>query len=532
MRLLLPLFIACAPDEPAPTPPRIASLAISPSELQIETGPDGGELVQYEVTATYADGTVAPLELVEWTLSNRSVGAIDEAGLFTPSTENGGLTWVKAELGDAVAFGTLTVIYAEEVVDGDVDPGLFDGPVTTVSGLWLYPEDGVNIPRNTPSLRFQWDDIGADAYRLHFESEVTDLTVYTASPEWTADQDVWPRIVSTNAGGEVWVDLWAYKDGQILGEAPIAIAVNRMDATGSIYYWSTSAAGIMEIPYGGQAVEFMTQASTGRCVACHSISRDGLIAFTYDGGNGNLGVKRMSDGADVIPYGAAYANFTTFSPDGRFLLGTANGALMLWDAPSGTFLWEVAVDGSGTHVDWSPDGDRVAFTYVPGSLESDWAFSASSAIAVMDHLGDGTFGAPQVVYTPPTDQKAYYPSWSPDGEWIAFNVSSEDAYDDTTAEVWVVSGDGGKGIRLDQANLGADLTNSWPRWAPLPDDDVLWLTFASRRDYGRVVAGTPQIWVAGFDPEKARAGADPSWPAFWLPGQDAAQGNHIPVWTQ
>ncbi|HNH50119.1 MAG TPA: hypothetical protein PKY30_23995, partial [Myxococcota bacterium] len=77
------------------------------------------------------------------------------------------------------------------------------------------------------------------------------------------------------------------------------------------------------------------------------------------------------------------------------------------------------------------------------------------------------------------------------------------------------------------------LTNSIPRWGPLPDDDVLWLAFSSKRIYGNnLTAGNPQIWVAGFDPIKAGKGEDPSWPAFWLPGQDAAQGNHIPAWAE
>jgi hypothetical protein len=38
--------------------------------------------------------------------------------------------------------------------------------------------------------------------------------------------------------------------------------------------------------------------------------------------------------------------------------------------------------------------------------------------------------------------------------------------------------------------------------------------------------------VAAFDPKKAKQGLDPSWAAFWLPGQDEAHNNHIPVWVR
>ena len=61
---------------------------------------------------------------------------------------------------------------------------------------------------------------------------------------------------------------------------------------------------------------------------------------------------------------------------------------------------------------------------------------------------------------------------------------------------------------------------------------MLWLAFSSQRAYGNIVSGSPQIWVAGFDPALASAGQDPTWPAFWLPGQDPSQNNHIPVWTR
>jgi len=87
-------------------------------------------------------------------------------------------------------------------------------------------------------------------------------------------------------------------------------------------------------------------------------------------------------------------------------------------------------------------------------------------------------------------------------------------------------------IRLDAANATGDLTNSWPRWGPLPDDDVLWLAFGSKRSYGSITSGSAQIWLAGFDPAKAEAGQDPSWPAFWLPGQDPTTANHLPLWVQ
>lgn len=541
LALLAPLSAACSEDfAPAVDAAEVAMIRVEPAFIDLVTGPDGGDTFQFEAWATYGDGTEARLPEAEWTLSNRSTGDIDETGFFEPSTTNGGISYVTARFASAQSQATLTLVYQEELVEEGADPSVFSerglraDPADT---LWTYPEDGVNVPRNTPSIQFQWAAAKeSEGYRLRFSSTVTDLTVYTLETSWTADEETWQRIGSTNAGGEVQVELSAKIPVGTVSEAPRTVQINRMDADGSIFYWSTSASGIMEIPYGGSAEEFLTPntaaysgESSTQCYACHVVSPRGLISFTYDGGNGRLGVKDMDDLSDVIAYwDNVYANFKTFSPDGRYMLGTFGGALSLYDGETGEYLHEVAVDGSATHVDWSPDGSQVVLALTDDHY-ADWYFTGGR-IAVMDHLGDGQFGEPRVLYRPDSGI-AYYPAFSPDGDWIAFNVSTGDAYDDEDALVAVMSSTGDAPIMLDAANMGEGLTNSWPRWGPLPDDDVLWLAFASKRTYGNITSGNPQIWVAGFDPERAREGEDPSWPAFWLPGQDSAQNNHIPVWA-
>lgn len=528
---ILFLLVACekTPVDGVPDV-RVTKLEIDPPVAVVETGPEGGEPVQFSALATFFDGTTSVLDAPEWTISNRSSGTIDAAGLFSPSATNGGISYVLARFDGVEAQADLTVVYADEVVEAGADPRGFDQGVVPWD-MWVYPEDGVNFPRNTPSIQFQWSDIGATTYRLRFRSDTTDLSVYTTGTSWTADAEQWPLIVSTNAGGSVEVELSGVVGIDVYQDAPRTLNVNRLDAEGSIYYWSTSAQGIKQIPYGESASDFMTAATSGHCVGCHDMSSTGLISFTYDGGNGALGIKHVSDQSDVVPYGSGlYGNFQTFSPDGRFLLVAYQAALLLDDAVNGTYLWPVAADGPATQPDWSPDGTQVVFVSTTG-WSCDWCFTGGR-IAVMDHLGDGTFGAPRIIFEPPAGYNAYYPVFSPDGEWIAFDMSTGDAYDDTDAAIYVMPAAGGAPFELASANQALGLTNSWPRWAPLPDDSVLWLAFASRRNYGNVVSGMPQIWVAGFDPERARRGEDPSWPAFWLPGQDTTQGNHIPFWNE
>ncbi len=525
-------LLACSPGFAPDTFPQSVTLDVEPTEFSVVSGPDGGEPTLFEAFATYDNGDVLAAEVVEWSVSNRSAGEVDEAGWFTPSSNNGGTTWVLAKLAGLEGLATVTVIHSDEVVVDEADPTLFDTTAThslDPSDL-AYPPDGVNIPRNTPSIHFQWRDMGADAYRLSFTSGITNISVITTATSWEADEANWQQIASTNAGGTVEVALSASIAGEVHEASPITIHVNRMDARGSIIYWSTGAAGLREIPYGEPANEYLTSSQTGRCVGCHAISTQGYVAFTYDGGDGALGIKRIDDLSDVVGDSSGiHANFKTFSPDGRFLLGSSNGALTLYDGATGATLYDIAVDGTATHVDWSPDGSRVAMVLTE-EHRSDWDFSGG-VIAVMDHVGDGSFDSPYVLVDWADETNSYYPAWSPDSRWIAFNRSTGDSYDDPDATLYVIDADDGDPIRLGAANQASDLTNSWPRWGPLPDDDILWLAFASKRDYGHVTSATPQIWLAAFDPERAKDGDDPSWPAFWLPDQEPYEGNHIPVWV-
>ena len=391
----------------------VLALEVRPATAQVYTGPDGGSPTSFEAWATFSDGSIARLENAEWSVSNSTAGAVNDGGQFLPAAGNGGVTYVTAEFDNREASALETVTYQEVITTKGVDASLFTGSEVSHPGMWTYPQNGVNIPRNTPSIEFQWGDYGQSMVRLHFRSTVTDMYVYTTGTAWTADVDTWQQIAGTNAGGSVLVELSLMVGAEVWTDSPILLNVNRMDGEGTIYYWSTSAAGVMKAPYGGTASEFLTPATTGTsCVGCHAVA-NGRVAFTYDGGNGPLGAKNLADGSDIMAYGSGYiGNFKTYSPDGQYLLAAANGAALLFDAATMTYLGEVATGSLFTHPDWSPDNTMITFVE-PAVLAADWSFSGGR-IMVMDYLGKGRFGTPRVVYDPPDPYNAYYPTWSPD----------------------------------------------------------------------------------------------------------------------
>jgi hypothetical protein len=346
--------------------------------------------------------------------------------------------------------------------------------------------------------------------------------------------------------------------GKIGSSTAVKLAIGAADVSGGIYYWSPKGAAgsstgvIMRHAFGdtsGTAQQLYAPMSgtTQRCVGCHVITHDGTkMAVTYDGGNQPAAIVSVPALNMLLPEtSGAKWNFASYSPDGLRMVATSGGKLNILDTSGGANngkVQQVLADGTAghyaSHPDWSADGSRIVYVDV-GAPQNDteWSFGKGSLVVVSD-TGMGVFGNPQTIVKS-NGENNYYPSFSPDGKWILFNRGANSAYNDATAEAYVVSSDGAIGpIALGNANsTAANQTNSWPRWNPFvvhePTGDLLYFTFSSTRDYGIELVGLtqPQVWMAAFDPAKAKMNLDPSSTAFWMPFQDVNSHNHIAQWT-
>jgi hypothetical protein len=140
----------------------------------------------------------------------------------------------------------------------------------------------------------------------------------------------------------------------------------------------------------------------------------------------------------------------------------------------------------------------------------------------------------------------FYPVFSPDDQWIAFNRvdTGSTSYNDAQSEVFVVPASGAAGTTPTRlaandppACLGVaspGITNSWPRWAPAATQapngkTYYWLTFSSnstgpQRTPGN---GSPQLYVTALVSDSTGVH---TFPALYLWNQPANQHNHTPVW--
>ena len=147
----------------------------------------------------------------------------------------------------------------------------------------------------------------------------------------------------------------------------------------------------------------------------------------------------------------------SWSPDGKRIAFTSerdgNSEIYVMDADGSNPRKLTENDNNDQFPSWSPDGERIAF--MSDRDGADLHFD----IYVMN--ADG--GNQQNITNNPFDER--YPSWSPDGERIAFSSRRDGHFRNAfgiTDEIYVMNADGGNQQRLTN-NHGWDW---FPSWSP------------------------------------------------------------------
>ncbi|MBV8763045.1 MAG: PD40 domain-containing protein [Deltaproteobacteria bacterium] len=557
---------ACASHHGSTKNDADATLTIGPptSELLILNGAPATE--DFTATLTYPDGSTKDV-------TGQVTFSIDSGfGSFTAQTL-AMTTAGKATVLGAWSDKSATAQVIARVKDIRVDPSLpantpdlfangTEDPATAPSVV--YPPAGVVMPRNLGDFEVHWTDATAhDIYEISLTTEFADVKAYVGGGNGAAAAGPNPGWMSFLAaewlaavGYEPTVQyrvraLLSSNPGTIGAGAPRMVQLTNEDMLGGMYYWAATSStggayGIfrhdMSEP-GVPAEQYMTTVQAGRCVACHVLSRDGKeMAITYDGGNwsNNTNTAAMVDVASSARQDLSNKwNFGTFTPDGAKFLSAYLGTITVRRYADQSAIVAMPSAGPATHPDLSPDGTKLVYVR-PTGFGTDWSFTQGGIYWRTYDANTDTFGpeTPLVV----DSSNNYYPSWSPDGNWVLFNrAPSGDAYNNANASLYVIKATGGPAMELTAADQApAGLTNSWGRWAPFQQtlganaEPMFWVTVSSKRDFGVRLVGQarPQIWMTPFFPNQASSSVDPSNAPFRLPFQDITSDNHIAQWTQ
>ncbi len=434
---------------------------------------------------------------------------------------------------------------------------------TTNAPTWVYPEDRTIVPPNLPGfeVHFMPGD-GNSLFEVTFSGDVVDVKVYATCmtmnggcvlpiPRMGFDQ----IAAAGRAGGGVRMTIRATSmttmGGPVARSAERFLGLTQSDLRGGVYYWAATAVGQIErFDFNrpdAQLEVFMQGPNPFLCVGCHVLSRDGTRMAAGYGIPGPAQTQiidvatRMQRGSNIG------SNFGSFSPDNTKYISSDGTTLSLINGDTAMPMPGLAAGTTGSHPDWSPNGDQVVFARPRQAVPLPFGNPGHSAPGdlFLMRWNVSTFGPPRMLVES-NGENNYYPGFSPNGQWVAFNRSSSTSFNAPDASLWAVRADGGTPVSLAAANgHTAGIRNTWPKWTPFVEryvgeleEPLMWVTFSSDRDYGLRLRQqsraqdmrTAQLWMAAFRPSSAAT--DPSAPAFWLPFQRLNESNHIAQWVE
>jgi len=564
---------------------------VAPAPTVISVAPpsvdEGSQGVTVTITGTgFTSQTIVELDgvrlqstFVGWT----TVTADLPASLLTVPGERRLIVRNPAPGGGTAAITFPVILRRTIILPGapPAAPGLFDaaGVGTDPSRLptVTYPEDGSVAPLDFPSPVVSWDQPApSNVCRLRIRGPAVAVDVYASTqiplptdqnPSAAIEAMLWRTIIGTAfddlhltydvACAEVALtgngDL-AIVDGMIYPSMPVRFTVVRESAGGRIVYFSGNIEGLWRIDIGGNtavAVPWMGPdpafgLETEDCVGCHSFSGDGRrMSYSQPVLTWQLGVAEITSQNPAVllpPAQGGIAVWTSMHPSGDWVLNTnLEAQVQLMEVSTGQVVTTLDTGAAGliaTQAVWSPRGDKLAFTAGTATNINGVTDVYEGHVWTMGvtNTATGTLavGPAELLVGPDvTGGTAYYPSFSPDGEWVVFcRAPAGSSYANSGAKLWLAKTDGSvPPIALDNANMVGDLQNSWPRWAPTSTPGQYWILFSSTRAYPPLNTNFPQqLWVTRVDLSGGAAG-DPSTPAIWLSGQDPFIGNLTAEWT-
>ncbi len=446
----------------------------------------------------------------------------------------------------------------------------------------VEPEVGTLYPNNWLRPRFSWVPTGSEnlfELELTAPNQINPLLVYTTATTWTMPAEIWTALtqhtvetpITVSVRGAVYDPvhdvLTSGPEHGTSGDIQIATAA----APGAIVYWTTSGGtGLRGFTIGDETVKDIIRPTDAgsACVGCHTSTPDGkYVGFSSSQNPAN---------GDPTTLGLLSADGMHTAPS--FITTQAQTLMARQDQEQPTFSKMHWQDGDHTAVNMFPITGKFQMMWTDLETTSTaqnvgWGVidrgtvddANAAAYASFAHTSDTLLyvSAPSVssgvttlhgnLMTVPYNARAggtataimgaatsmyneYYPTFSPDDTYVAFNrvADGQTSYADAQAEVFVIPAAGGTPVRLAandpptcSGKVSPGVTNSWPKWAPgvtqVNNKNYYWLTFSSTRSAN----AAPQLYVTAVVDDGVSL---TTYPALYLWNQPPDDHNHTPAW--
>lgn len=291
-------------------------------------------------------------------------------------------------------------------------------------------------------------------------------------------------------------------------------------------------------------------------------ANDHAVVITYQDSSGPWDGQSWSDSANAR---LAWIDLSTSVPTAAEAeAGTSGNSLMNYmkanERKSYGFLARNGDSRGAQGPTWSHDGTTIVYVSTNAAKDGRLATGDADLYSVPYNARAGGDAAPLKGASDPNESE-YYPSYSPDDRYIAFDRApgGENMYYNEHAEVFVVPAAGGSAVRLaandPPACTGAvspGITNSWAKWSPqitlCSGKKYYWLIFSSSRDgmlfnSANLLNGgsvpTSQLYVTAMVDDGS--GNLTTYPAMYIWNQPTKytgsqpfngdnQSNHTPTW--
>ncbi|MEP6863093.1 MAG: hypothetical protein ABJE66_20875 [Deltaproteobacteria bacterium] len=446
------LIASCGPSSTGGKDPD--SIEVQPANATITMGTTAGAPIDYVAIGHFADGHTEMLDAATFAIdpNAQALGTLSAAE-FTASGMAAGTGTVSASSGSVTGSTGVSVVVHQTHIDPMAPPGsdgnFPDQPGPGVNAPTIdYPLDGAIMPITAAAPDVQWEGTAnvGDLFRVQIVAGLATVdTILAVTPGFTLDSlpiaADW-TLLTASAHGQpiiVHVDHWDAATGAQRGPGVNVKAINAQ-VTGVIYYWDLSQGQMQRIDGAGRALAIPNPpplsnvsgnpADAGNhCVACHVVSRDGrYLAGELWGGGSQGAVFDLSDPAIVTSNPAptlapvtasSYTSlFQTFNADGTRLMINPGSGLQVVDPHAGA---TVATSGAplptanAAHPSWSPDGNSVAFinNISNGGGAAAWAVDYDRGdVSVIPVIGPDSFGVPVTLVPASSVDPAFAaPSW-------------------------------------------------------------------------------------------------------------------------